>query len=239
MALSWVIKDFMDMAARECSITPPSNWISATDTNSILLKTYLKDVVRELLERGYWNQLNRDSVVTGDGTADYDLPTDFLRLADDPHAIYENSPNRGACIPVVTNTMWTALLEDGASGADRYYRLQGSEIEFFATPPVGAEITISYMSKNWKTAADGGTPGNTWDNVTDLSLLPGELLQVGTVWRFKRHKRLYYADFKAEFEGMLARAISNDRPAGKISTDRTNRRRGPWDIPVPDYIPPS
>jgi len=239
MARSWIIKDFMDLAARECSITPPTTWSAATDTNSVLIKSYLKDTVRELIERGDWNQLNRDQVITGDDSTDYDLPTDFLRLADDPNAVYENSPNRAACIPVITNTMWTALVEDGASGADRYYRIQGSEIEFFAAPPTDAEITVSYISKNWKTSADGATPGSTWDADADLSLLPGELLQMGVVWRFKRHKRLYYADFKAEYDGMLSRAISNDRPAGKISTDGPTRRRGPWDVPVPAYIPSS
>ncbi len=239
MALSWVIKDYMDTAARECSITPPSNWITASDTNSILIKTYLKDTVREAIERVDWNQMNPDQVITGTGATSYALATDFQRLAFDEEAVYENDPNRGRVIPVTKNGLWTALVEDSVSGADRFYRLQGSNIEFFSALPTDAVVTVSYISKNWKTAADGASPGTTWDIDTDLSLLPGPLLQAGVVWRFKRHKRLYYADFKAEYEGILARGSSADRPAGKVAFDGIGRRRRPFDVPVPDVIPSS
>jgi hypothetical protein len=99
-------------------------------------------------------------------------------------------------------------------------------------------VTVSYVSKYWKTAADGASPGTEWTVDTDLSLLPGDVLQMGAIWRFKRHKRLYYADFKAEYEGLIARAMSSDRPRGKVGFDGDNRRRMPQDIPVPDYIPP-
>ena len=155
MALSWLISDYMDSAARECSITPPANWISATDTNSILIKTFLKNVINEALQKYDFNQLNRDDVITGTGATTYPLPVDYLRLADDPNAVFEKSPNEGVVTPVAKNSYWTALLEDGASGADRYYRLQGSNIQFFSALPTDGEVSVSYLSKNWKVASDG------------------------------------------------------------------------------------
>ena len=239
MSLSWTIAAYMDRAARECSITPPSSWSAATDTNSVLIKAYLQDTVHEIIERADLNQLNPDYSITGTGATAYALPSDFMRLTSDADAVYENSPNRGRVTPITRNGDWTALLEDNSSGSDRYYRLQGSNIEFFSALPTDAEVTLSYISKNWKTAVAGDTPGEIWTADDDLSLIHGEILQLGVVWRFKRHKRLHYADFRAEYESHLARLIANDRNAGKVSTDGTYRRRGPWDVPVPDFIPPS
>jgi hypothetical protein len=240
MALSWVIKDYMDIAARECSVTPPSEWVSATDTNSILLKTYLTDTVRELIARHDWNQLNRDSSITGTGATSYALASDFLRLARSDNAVFENGPNERPVVPITTNGDWTEILEANWAGVQRFYRLQGSNIEFFQALPTDGEVTVSYISKYWKTASDGATPGATWDVETDLSLLPGHLLQLGVVWRFKRHKRLYYADFKAEYEGEFAREASNDKPPGKVSFDGERKMpRNPFDVPVPDFIPSS
>jgi hypothetical protein len=240
MALSWTIADYMETVARECSITPPSAWIAATDTNTVLLKTYLKDTVRDIIGRHDWNQLNRNQVITGTDTGTYALASDYLRLAKSDNAVFENSPNRQPVTPITKNGDWAELEEYNAAGAQRFYRLQGSDIEFFRDLPTDAEVTVSYISKNWLTASDGSSPASTWTNDADLSLLPGPLLQLGVIWRFKRHKGLFYADFKAEFESEFARAMSDDRSPGKISTDRPRSMpKGPWDIPVPDFIPSS
>ena len=240
MALTWTITTYMNYAARECSIAPPSAWLSSTSSNELLLRAFLDDTIRDLIRRHDWNQLTDDQTVTGTGATAYALATDFLRLARGDNAVYENSPSQRPCTAIHRNGDWTELIERNWAGAQRFYRLAGSNIEFFQALPAAAEVTVAYVSKNWRVDSGGNNPLDTWTAEADLSLLPGHLLQLGVIWRFRRHKGLQYLDRKVEFEAELARAIADDRPIGSVTTDATRETpRSPFDIPVPDFIPAS
>lgn len=240
MAISWPIAEYMNVAAIECAVPRPGSWLLATGTNEVLMRTLLDDTVRELVRRVAWAQITYSSVLNGTGDESFGLPADFYRIADGDNAVYENTPNRRPCKPITSNGDWAELKQLNFAGIQRFYRLTGNTIDFFRPLPSGGVVTISYVSKNWKTDSTGVAPGNSWANDGDLSLVPGHLLQLGVIWRFRRHQGLQYLDRKVEYEAELARAISDDRPTGKVVFDAVRPSpRNPFDLPVPDYIPPA
>lgn len=237
------VADVMNKAARECRITPPTSWIAATSLSYMDLKDYLQDTVDELLERVDWpDPIARDTAVVGDGTADYDLPSDFKRLTRDPLTVYETTTTRRACIPVTTNGEWTYLNDIGSAGGSRYYRTSGNEndgfaVEFFPTPATGDSITVSYISKNWLSLS--GTAGATWTDANAILLLPERLIRMGVVWRFRRAKGLPYADRLNEYEAVLSRLANDARAIRSVDMTGGRKMANPFDIPVPGYIPSS
>ena len=240
MPQTWLIADYMNIAAVECAIPRPVSWTSATGTNETVIKVLLTDAVREIVRRNDWKQLTTSYVLVGSGVEAFALPSDFLRVTSGVNAVYENAPNERACIPVHRDGDWIELKERNWAAVQRYYRLNGSDIEFFRPVPDGGTVTLSYVSKNWRRDSGGSNPADVWANDGDLSLIPGHLLQLGVIWRFRRHQGLQYLDRKVEYEAELARAIADDRPMGRVSFDgRGDIPVNPFNIPVPDFIPPS
>lgn len=238
MPMTWPIAEYMNTAAIECAVPRPASWVSATGTNETVMKALFHDTVRELIRRHEWKQLTGTQAIAGAGVESYGLPADFLRLASGDNAVYENTPNQRPCVAIHQDGDWTELKERNWAGVQRFYRLSGSNIDFYQALPSGGTVSLAYVSKNWKRDINGTTPGDSWAVESDLSLIPGHLLQLGVIWRFRRHQGLQYADRKVEFEAELARAIADDRPVGRVSFDgRRDSPRNPFDIPVPDYIP--
>jgi len=239
MPMTWPIAEAMNTAALECSIPVPPAWVTAAGTGERIMRAMLSDTVRELVRRNDWKQLTFSQQYAGTGGETYTLPADFLRLASGDNAVYENQPNRRPCVSVVQDGDWTEIKQLNFAGVQRYYRLNGSNIDFFRPLPTGGTVTLAYVSKNWKLDSTGTTPGEAWTAESDVSLIPGHLLQLGVVWRFRRHKGLQYLDRKVEYETELARAIADDRPITRISFDGDRKMpRRPFEVPVPDYIPP-
>lgn len=236
------VADVMDEAARECSLAPPNSWITTQSLSAVELKDFLRQTVDELLDRVDWpDPIATDTTITGDGTADYSLPSDFKRLTRDDLAIYENPTNRRRVIPVSTNGAWTHLTDLGSAGGNRYYRLSGDEesgyeVEFYQVPTTGETFTVSYISKNWLTHESAAS--SEWQDVADTLLLPRALIQMGVVWRFRRRKGLPYADRMAEYEAKLVRLANDARGIRKISFGEAEESL-PMRVPVPDFIPSS
>lgn len=236
------VAEVMDEAARECSVVPPVSWITTTTLTHVELKSFLRKTVDELLDRVDWpDPITIDYDITGDGTADYTLPSAFKRLTRDDMAVYENPTNRRRVIPVSTNGAWTYLTDLGSAGGNRYYRLSGDEesgyeIEFYQTPAVGDSFTVSYITKNW--LKHSGSAASTWQDAADTLLLPRELIEMGVVWRFRRRKGLPYADRMNEYEAKLTRLANDARGIRKIAFGEAEEGL-PMRVPVPDFIPPA
>jgi hypothetical protein len=236
------VADIVDQAARRCSVTPPSSWVSSTTATGLEFKDIIQEVKDEILERlDLPSPITTDTTITGTGVASYSLPSDFLRLTRDQLSVYETSSTRRSCIPVSTNGAWTHLQEIGSSGGERYYRLAGDEaagftIEFYDALETGSTVKVSYVTRNWLRTS--GTASDTWTATEDYLLLPPLLFRLGIVWRFKSRKGLPYADIMAEYETKLSRAINDRRQIKSINMGGSEPRM-PWDIPVPDFIPSS
>lgn len=237
------VKEVMDKAARGCSVSAPSSWITATTLTYMELKDFLADTVNELLERVDWpDPITKDTVITGTGAEAYDLPTDFKRLTRDPLAVYETTTTRRPGVPIHSNGAWTHLKQIGSAGGDRFYRLSGTEedgfdIAFYQFPATGASITVSYVSRNW--LKQSGTAGYEWTDVGATLLLPASLIEMGVVWRFRRRKGLPFADRLNEYEANLARHANDKRGIRRVDMTGGGTMSSPFQIPVPDFIPPT
>lgn len=237
------VSDTMDWAARRCSITPPTSWISATTKTALEFKDCLNETVEELLERiDLPEPITKDTTITYTGSEPHDLPSDFLRLTRDDMTVYETTTTRRACIPVATNGAWTHLEQIGSAGGSRYYRLSGDEsagfsIEFYRPLETNASVTVSYVSRNWLRFSS--TEGETWSDASAVLLLPPQTVRLGIAWRFKQRKGVAYADLMAEYESRVARAINDRRTIRTINMGDAGDMRYPWDVPVPDFIPSS
>lgn len=235
------VAELMNRAARDCKITPPGAWVPATTLSHVELKDYLFDTVEELLERLDWpDPITKDFVLVGTGAETYDLPGDFLRLTRDALAVYETTTTRRAGIPISSNGAWSHLKQIGSAGGNRYYRTSGSDdafkISFFHPLEPNHSVTISYVSKNWNVVA--GVSSNKWENEDAQLQFPRDLVQLGIVWRFRRAKGLAYADRMNEYEGRLSRLSNDARGIRVINFGACEQPRNPFDIPVPDFIPP-
>lgn len=236
------VSEVMDDVALECAVTVPGSWVAAITRRTYAeLHSILRITVAELLDRVDWpDPITRDTTFTGTGDEEYDLPTDFKRLTFDDMAVYETTTNRRACIPVTSNGAWTHLEEHGSAGGERFYRTAGTDADgfrmsFYRPLETGSEIVVSYVSKNWLSHA--GVQQASWDSVEDTLLLPGELIRLGCVWRFKRRKGFPYSDIMNEYEGKLARLANEARGRRKICFGGSLYEPKPMRVPVPDVIP--
>lgn len=237
------VASVMDEAARECSIAPPSSWVSATTLSHVEMRQFLNETADELLERIDWpDPIAQDTVITGDGSEAYTLPSDFKRLTRDPLTVYETTTTRRAGIPVASNGAWTHLKDVGSAGGNRYFRTSGDEeagfaISFWDNPTSGNSITVSYISKNWLKIS--GTAGSEWTDNAATLLLDKRLVRMGVIWRFRRKKGMPYADRMNEYEAVLARKANDARVIRSVDMTGGRGMKNPFDVPVPDFIPPA
>ena len=234
-----LITHILARAARECSVVPPSSWLTATDPTALELLDFLDQTRADVQDRlEVVGPLSKSVVITGDGSEGYDLPGDFRRLHRGRFAVYERFRTRRACVPVSDDGEWQYLEELGTAGAYRFFRLRGwpgaMRIEFQRPLEDGLTAVVSYVSDNW--IVNGHTEKASFSASEDAALLPRELLEKGAAYRFRRRKGLEYADTMAEYEALLSRYGNDTRTRRKINFGRPAART-PWDVPVPDVIP--
>lgn len=235
MSVAGTISALMDNVAGDCSVNPPSVWSTATQLTYTEAKRFLFQAAGEILQRKDFAATTFDASFAGDGVSgSFDLPADFLRLTRDDGAVLELSPNRRACTPIRTNASWTYLESRGAIGVGRWYRVVGNQIEFFQTLPDGGQIVASYVTTQW--IMGGSAKSSDWSSESDTPMLPARLLELGTIWRWRRKKGMAYADQQIEYEMELSRRANDDRGQQVIDMNGPANvgrrwRVGPNDIP--------
>lgn len=235
------VAEVMTKIARECKVTAPNTWSSATTLTVLEMKDLLQETVDELLERVDWpDPISKTTVITGTGVETYALPDDFKRLTRDELAIYETTKTRRAGIPVTTRGQWSFLQDIGSAGGNLYYRTSGDEsegyeISFFPLAATNDSIQASYVSRNWLTIS--GVDGYAWTDEAATLLFPRRLIELGVVWRFRRRKGLPYIDRYNEYEAILARLANDKKGIRTIGFGTEGDETKPMRVPVPDFIP--
>lgn len=236
------VVEILNRAARQCSVGAPSSWITATDATALELKDFLDQTREDLQDRLELVQpMSKTATITGTGAEEYDLPSDFLRLHRDRIAVFETSRSQRACVPITSDGQWEYLDTIGVTGAYRFYRLMGYDgawsIGFKSDLETDGTVQVSYVSTVW--LVNSGTEKSTFTDAGDACLFPRRLVEAGIVWRFRQRKGLVYEDVRADYEVQLARYGNDSRTRREINFGGAKPLRSPWDIPVPDYIPPT
>jgi hypothetical protein len=234
-----LITEILARAARQCSVNPPSSWLTATDQTSLEVLDFLDQTKDDILDRlDVVGPVSISYVVTGTGVEDYALPEDFRRLQRGDFAVYERFRTRRACVPVTDDGQWEYLQELGTAGAYRFYRLTGYPgawfIGFQRPLDTGLTAVVSYVSENW--LINGSTLKSAFTDPADNALFPRELIEAGIVWRFRQRKALEYSDVQSRYEMLMAR-YGNDSRTRRVINFGEVQSRSPWDVPVPDVIP--
>jgi len=233
------IVETLNRIARHCSISAPSSWVTATDDEHVELRDdFLRETIGDLLDRADWPQpIGVQYTITGTGVSTYALPSDFRRLQRNPYSVYDVQLDAPG-IPVSTDGDWVELLDSGIAGADRFYRLSGYDgaysIEFEAAPTT--DITLSYVSNNWKATA-GGVAGTLFRAEDDVLILPDRLVEAGTIWRWRERRGMPFQDKYNEFNMLFGRYFNDLR--GRRVVSFTSRKPGRWQDRIPAFIPPA
>lgn len=80
-----------------------------------------------------------------------------------------------------------------------FIRIKGNYLLMTPTPSAGNSIYFEYVSKNWcQSAASVGQDEFLAD--TDTGIVDERLLELGTIWRWRKNKGFAYAEDKDTFE---------------------------------------
>lgn len=237
-----LIVDVLNRVARRCKVAAPASWITATSlTYQEIRDDFLRETIEDLQKRVDWPQpISAQTVIAGDGSEDYALPSDFLRFSQGITGVYETTRTRRWGVPVSSDGAWTQLQNLGNAGTERYYRLKGYpgnyEISFYPNPGAGASITVSYMTGNWMATGDG-TPGQAFTAADDVLLFERRPVELGTIWRWRADKGLDYEAEKREYDLWIATQANRLRGINTIHAAGGYDPGHPMRVPVPDFIP--
>lgn len=235
-----LIVDALSRAARQCSVTAPSSWLSATEDEHVEIRDdFLLETVEDIQDRiDLPSPIGAQYTIAGDGSETYSMPSQFKRLQRDVMAVYDQSLER-PCVPVTDDGSWTHLKETGTTGVYKFYRLTGYEgnysLSIYSEP--STNIVVSYVTNYWM-ATSGGTVGSALTDTDDVLLLPRRLVEAGIVWRFRERRGLPFQDKFMEYEVMMSRLSNDSRGRRNINFAEpvANVR---WQELVPAVIPSS
>lgn len=198
MSAETVLKNVLS----EVGLTKTSPSLSAdTDLDVVQLRTFMNATGNELAQRVDWPELFTEETVAESGTEEA-LPSTFLRLT-------QGTPVRlgGTFVPVriITNPAdWEFATTTAPSLV--YGRLGEGKIQFSSTLSATGAV-MNYISNQWVTGKTEVTDNG------DSFKVPERLLELGTIWRFKRQKGLAYDDWMQEYEAALTQEAIGARGA--------------------------
>lgn len=178
--------------AKNTGIEVPDT-VQGDDPDAVKLRQFINETGEELARRVDWSALRKTATLAGTGfNAPYNLPPDYSRLISGLAVRVNGSAVRGG----LTADEWNAL--EPVEGTPRYFQTIANQIALYPYPPEGMPVTLTYQSANWvrpdkrEMVADG-----------DETFLPERLIEMGGVWRSKRHIGADYGDYLAEFEAAI------------------------------------
>lgn len=243
------IVEALNRIARQCSVTIPSSWVTATQNAAVELRDdFLLETVSDILDRlDLPGPIGKTTTLVGgagtinaDGSETFSLPADYLRMQRGQLALYDQQQDRPG-VPISDDGVWTYTVDLGAAGTTQFYRTRGYqgayEIDVYDAPGTGTELTVHYIANAWMAGA-GGTVGNAFTAENDVLILPRRVVETGTVWRFRERRGLPYQDKYNEYELLITR-LSNDSRNRRVVNMGGRDKDVRWQSLVPNFIPSS
>ena len=210
-------------ACRRIGIPKPSAAVTSTDLQVLQLLSLCEEEGQEQATRYAWQALRGEATFT---TVAAQLQTTVEAIAPGlDYIVNDTIWNRTLRRPVYgpkTAQEWQQSIANQINGPFNSYRVMGDAINFYPVPSAGDSCYFEYQSKNWISTSAGAT-SDTWTNDSDTPRLSGDLIVLGTIWRWKQTKGLDYAEDYAKYERRLADAMGRD--ASKPVLDLSGARR--------------
>lgn len=100
------------------------------------------------------------------------------------------------------------------------HRIQGGTLRMYPVPTAGETCYFEYISRYWceSSAGDGQ---DAWAADEDVPVLDAQLIQLGTIWRYKKLKGFEYGEDFATYERRVTDAMARDGGKDWLSLSNT------------------
>ncbi|MBY5442107.1 hypothetical protein HFO93_01115 [Rhizobium leguminosarum] len=210
----------------EISIDPPTAVMSSADPQIAQLRILSFRAGRDLQRNHDWSALVviRDFTATGAIPEPAEPPADWDRFPDNSK-IWNTSRLWQLNGPVEPQT-WERNTILNSNPVPQIWRMLGGKLAIYPND-AGETLRYEYVSNAWVALNGGPSYAATWVNDTDTARFPEELVELSTIWRWKRAKGLDYGEEMANFERAKESAIGSDRAAAPVDLSLPNRGQVP------------
>jgi len=187
------LKTAIQNVAKNVGIVPPDSVVGNTDADTVKLLQFANETGQELARRVDWARMRKSQQIEGTGFAALlSLPSDYARMVEGWAVTFDGDAVRGG----ITADEWNSLTP--VVGDPRYYLPVGQTIGFYPFLAEGVQVVVNYIGTGWTSVY-----GTTFAADTESTLFPERLLEMGTVWRMKRHIGADFSDYLAEYESAI------------------------------------
>lgn len=219
-------------ACRRIGINAPAAAVTSTDLQILQILSLSEEEGQEQATRYQWQALRGEATFT---TVAAQLQTTVSAIAPGlDYIVNDTIWNRTLRRPVYgpkSAQEWQQSIANQINGPFNSYRVMGDAINFYPAPSAGDSCYFEYQSRNWINTSSSST-SDTWTNDADTPKLNGDLIVLGTIWRWKQVKGLDYAEDYAKYERRLADAMGRD--ASKPILNMSGTR---WEIQPAIVVP--
>lgn len=210
----------------EIDLDVPTAVMSSADPQIRQLRQLSYRAGRDLLKDHDWSVLNTKRTFTATGAIPEpaEPPSDFKRFVDNSQ-IWNTSRLWALNGPVEPQT-WERETILNSSPVPQIYRIIGGKLAFFPND-AGETLLYEYVSSCWIAVNGGTTYADNWANDTDMARFSEDLVELSTIWRWKRAKGLDYGEELENYERAKESAIGADRAAQPVSLSLPNRGEVP------------
>jgi len=225
-------------AARMAQIAVPTAVVGVADETPELLLACANRAGKALARRHDWIDLVTEYTFnTAASTADYALPSDYVRLVNSTlwdRANYEQL--RGPLSSQEWQVHKSSVLASTATTWKRWRirRVSGSaQFSIDPTPTAVEALVFEYVSSSW-CESSGGTGQDVWTMDDDVGRLDEYLIELETTWRVLNRLGLSYEEEYNEAMSEVNQAIARDGGAPVLSLNRNRGQRLLSSQNVPD-----
>lgn len=230
MSLLTLVQSF----CRRTNLSVPSTVTGSTDAQVLQIMALLEEEGDELMTRGEWQELTFEATHTTTATENQG---DIDTIATNGFNRFKQNTfwDRTEQLPlyVVDATDWQLFKASAITGPNYQIRLRGSSLISVPAPPASNTWAFEYISGNWITDSTGTTYKSAFTSDSDLMLLPEYILKAGLRWRWKKEKGFDYDEDFRIYEGLVSKALSNNKPMRNLNQGETDRGIRPR-VVVPD-----
>ena len=217
-AVSWLWNagQIVNAVALETGLSEVVDPYSSTDPNFVQLRGLLKTCGLELIHARDWKALVKECTITGDGaTTAFNLPADFLRMADG------SGWNRTTSLPLggpLSSQSWQTLKASASVlSTTVLYRIIQHRMHFYEAPATGNDLRFDYVSRYWVTSSGAETPDLYFPaTANDTIVLEPWLMTRSLKVKFLQAKGLDSTAAIMEYQSAYSGAAGNE-PAPTLS----------------------
>jgi len=201
--------------ARSSKVKVPLTIIGNNELEAVRLLEAISNTTKDLLKKIDFEELHGEATITTvASTQGYNLPSDFERIVDNTAW---NTTNRREMTGVTTASEWQDLQNRTASGSSYtdHYRIRGGQVLLYPTPAAVESLVYEYI-QNTPIESSVGTAQTEWLADTDVPRIDDFLVELGTLWRFRKTNGMPYKEDLRQYNETGAEVKGQDGGRRKV-----------------------